>query len=424
MQSCLSEQEVRAAQLTMAIVRRVVESADEDRQPSTDDWTSAQAAVSVLVPGKLRAALVHVLSSARKPPCAVGDLACTLVSYGEILEYRGERALALDAYKNAVAVASTDDKQRGLADAYLRIGICEKYFGKYAAAAAALKQATVAAVNTGDEYVRLRICISIADIQFCQGRAKEAITLLNRTIVVANTHEWSDLAIKARHDRGVIWLRENEPEFAAADLLAALAGYGSRMMRERALSDVALALADFGELTVALEIFRALYERGLAYDTRCAAAINLFDLSDRLGHTQSVESWRRLIVESRLSAAHRAQFLWRVGESFERRGEPEEARVAYEGSLSLARESELQSVAEEVSRKLSGLGGPPHPTRVPSQETVAQLVTTARKYARSLVDVNEGEMPDVAVRCACCGAETSRPHRSTTATGDIAGQRT
>ncbi len=317
----------------------------------------------------------------------VGSIPKLLFAYGLLLEESGEWPLAIDVYETLLEQAHRPDEHEGIPLVYLRLGLCHRHLGRNTQASAIYQRGLRVARMLCDTPGALRIRVSEADLAMEQGDLENAREILDGVIAEARPGLPSDREPRAHacHDRGIIAMRLGQYEAAAPLLCEALVGYTIPRDQIEALADLAVTLSAIGARDGARDALLILYDMTEQPDLRINAAINLMRLAAEDGNVQVFEEWRTAIESGPLATPHKAHFYFRLGEGYQRLGQPQTASLAYRVLAMLARDNELADYAVRAEAGLRGDPPAPAPEMARMSPAVTAVVAKLAELKRSAV---------------------------------------
>jgi tetratricopeptide (TPR) repeat protein len=373
--------ELTAGLLTLRLVDRWMV-----RMPTLKELVLVRRSVDDVDDDRIHEVLIKLTDSAREFSVEdVGSIPKLLFAYGLLLEDAEEWALAVDVYETLLEHAQRPDDHEGIPLVYLRLGLCHRQLGHIVKASAIYQRGLRVARLLSDTTGALRIRVSEADLAAEQGDLATASDILDAVIAEARPEQPADRQTRARacHDRGAIAMRLGQYEVAVGLLYEAFQGYDDTRSQIVALDDLSTALSALGARAGARDALLMLYDMTAKPDIRLDAAINLLRLAAEDGDLAVFEEWRHAIESGPMGTRHKAHFYYRLGEGYQRLGQPSTASLAYRLLAMLARDNSLSEYAAAAEAGLRGDPPAPAPRMARVAPTVAAVVERLGELKRS-----------------------------------------
>jgi tetratricopeptide (TPR) repeat protein len=379
--------EMTAGLLTLRLIDRWAVRNVTGRTPSLKEYVLVRRAIDDVDDDRVHEVLLKMTDAMREFATEdVGSIPKLLFAYGLLLEEAAEWPLAIDVYETLLEQAHRPDEHEGIPLVYQRLGLSHRRLGRLCQASAIYQRGLRVARMLSDTTGALRIRVSEADLALEQGDLETATDILDEVIAEADPEREADRETRSRacHERGLIAMRLGQHEAAAPLLYEAFLGYDDTRSHVRVLGDLATALSTLGARSGAQDALHLLYEMTEQPDIRLNAAIHLLRLAAEAGDTATFEDWRQAIESGPMGTRLKCQFYHRLGEGYQRLGQPSTASLAYRLLAMLARDNDFKDFAARADEGLRGDAPPlvPQLTRVsPSVEAVL----TALKRSRAVV---------------------------------------
>jgi tetratricopeptide (TPR) repeat protein len=269
------------------------------------------------------------------------------------------------------------------------LGYCRRQLGDLRSASRAFRRGRAAAGAIGDVASVLRIRVSEANMVTHRGNLPLASRLLDEIVADARAgHHWEPLAM-ALHDRGCLACDRGRPADAVADLFEALERYTDAARQQRALADLARALAAVGCTDAARDALTVVFQCADDRDCRWGAAINLLEIASLAGDDAAFERYCAWVSAESLPARMTASYLLRLAEAHQRAGRLAESAAAYRRLLAHAEQHTLNEYAMVADAGIGGLHrlDPIPPVRpVPILREVSAFLRARRKALAAATD--------------------------------------
>ena len=379
--------EMTAGLLTLRLIDRWAARNVTGRPPSLKEYVFVRRAIDDVDDDRVHEVLLKMTDAMREFASEdVGSIPKLLFAYGLLLEEATEWPLAVDVYETLLEQAHRPDEHEGIPLVYLRLGLCHRRLGRVCQASAIYQRGLRVARMLSDTTGALRIRVSEADLAMEQGDLETATDILDEVIAEANPEREEERETRARacHERGGIAVRLGQYEAAAPLLYEAFRGYDDTRSQVRALGDLASVLSVLGARSGARDALHLLYEMTEQPDIRLNAAIHLLRLAGEEGDLATFEEWRQAIESGPIGTRLKAQFYYRLGEGYQRLGQPSTASLAYRLLAMLARDNDLKDYAARADEGLRGDPPPPAPQLTRVSPPVG-AVLTALKRSRTVL---------------------------------------
>lgn len=388
----------REAVAGLAVLRfldRIRVGVSREQWPTAPEFRRVRLLVADMGHGAgLRDTLAGVLEALAEACAGRAFTATRLLAYARTLLNDGRWAQAADVYQTFIARAATPQDFLLVPEAYQRLAYALRMQGHLEGAAAACRTGRAVATSLGDVAVGLRLRIDEAAIIKHRGNLPTADALLVEIVAAAEQHGLPLVRAHAVHARAVIAYERGQPQQAVAQLYEVWQAYTEPVNKDRALADIAVALADLGLRDAARNAFLILSATAIERETRVMAMLNLMEIAARDGQETVFQQYRRDIAAHRLSPRLEAHFLLMIAEGLERLRRPAAARAAFAAAETFATEHEVNLVrfrAEAAARALAGraLAAPPPPPPPlngvddPRLAQVVQALQVATTHARA-----------------------------------------
>jgi tetratricopeptide (TPR) repeat protein len=379
--------EMTAGLLTLRLIDRWAARNVTGRAPSVKEYVLVRRAIDDVDDDRVHQVLLKMTDAMREfATDDVGSIPKLLFAYGLLLEEGREWPLAVDVYETLLEQAHRPDEHEGIPLVYLRLGLCHRRLGRLCQASAIYQRGLRVARMLCDTTGALRIRVSEADLAMEQGDLDTATDILDEVIAEADPDREADRETRARacHERGAIAMRLGQYEGAAPLLYEAFAGYDDTRSQVRALADLASALSALGARSGARDALHLLYDMTEQPDIRLNAAIHLLRLAGEDGDLATFEEWRHAIESGPMGTRLKAQFYHRLGEGYQRLGQPSTASLAYRVLAMMARSNDLKDYAARADEGLRG-DPPPAPPRLTRVSAPVEAVLEALKRGRAVL---------------------------------------
>ncbi len=379
--------EMTAGLLTLRLIDRWATRNVTGRTPTLKEYVLVRRAIDDVDDDRVHEVLLKMTDAMREFATEdVGSIPKLLFAYGLLLEEAAEWPLAIDVYETLLEQAHRPDEHEGIPLVYLRLGLCHRRLGRLCQAGAIYQRGLRVARMLSDTTGALRIRVSEADLALEQGDIETATDILDEVIAEADPEREADRETRSRacHERGAIAARLGQHEAAAPLLYEAFAGYDDTRSQLRALDDLATTLSTLGARGGAQDALHLLYEMTEQPDIRLNAAIHLLRLAAEEGDTATFEGWRQAIESGPMGTRHKCQFYYRLGEGYQRLGQPSTASLAYRVLAILARDNDLKDFAARADEGLRGDAPPPVP-QLARVSPAVEAVLAALKRSRAVL---------------------------------------
>jgi len=326
-----------------------------------DPWTirNVETAISEVDEGSLfHGLLANIVGVIRSGRADVHRIVSPLMAYGQALEYDAHWNLGADVYRALLAHLHPSEDGQAVANAYIRLGTCHRNLNEVDAAASAFASAGEIAASRGDMEGILRARIGEARVAIMRGNYPQAETILDRTIVDAQSPGLVDVRSRALHDRSEVAQMRGDFELAIRLAYDAMLTSQSQRERDRILGDIATAFLELGVYSAARDAYLVLSVTATEQYVRWTALLNLLDVESAEGHEVLFEQYRRQLVDAPLPPGLVVAYDINVGEGYQRFGNLELARQHYEHARTVALEFGLNRVLFMAEARLEGLATP------------------------------------------------------------------
>ncbi len=355
-----------------------------ERAPTFREFVTVRRAIARVPAGPVRdalellAAAVSVFSGSR--PAPVNDC---LMTYAHALRDAAQWGLAANVYDTIVGNAQGTAAAALVPECAVRAAFCLRMLGRLDDAEAAYRRGFEVATESGDRRSALLARIGLASVTARRGALADAEQLLNDVIGEAAGTGLDAVRAAALHDRGGVAVLRREYEAGALLLYEAFALYQDAANRDRALNDLATALASLGLRGAARDAYFVLRATSNQQDLRWWAGLNLMRLAVGDRNEAEFEQYRGFLVAERLTGTHAAHYELFVGEGHRAFGRRERARSAFTRAVELARRFRVPSVLASAEAALvtpESAAGRPSSEDAPAG-AVARIVTAMRALA-------------------------------------------
>jgi tetratricopeptide (TPR) repeat protein len=278
-----------------------------------------------------------------------------LMAYGRALDYEGRWRLAADVFGTLVAHAHPTEDGDLAVDANMQLGYCARMLGDWRAADAAYRRAGEVAQLCGDVVKVLRARIGDAKLAIDRGNLPRAEAILDETIGEAGRRELVEERARALQDRADVAYRRGQYERAVQLGYEALSGLTDPAARDRALSDVAVALTELGVRSAARDAHLILAATAQEQYSRWIAVVNLIELATLDRCEPVFEQYRRELAEAPLPPTLEWYYHYYVGRGYQAFGRPAEAGAALEYALDVATRHGLNKFVFDAEQALAEL---------------------------------------------------------------------
>jgi tetratricopeptide (TPR) repeat protein len=364
-----------AGLLTLRLIDRWTVRHTTGRLPTLKEFVLVRRAIDEVDDDRVHEVLLKMTDAMREfSTDDVGSIPKLLFAYALLLEDASEWLLAIDVYETLLEQVHRPEEHDGIPLVYMRLGMSHRQLGHTSLAGAIYQRGLRVARMLSDSLGVLRIRVCEADLAIDRGDYQTASDILDEVIADARTDREAERETRARacYERAGIAMRAKQHELAALLLYDAYDQFGDVKSQVDALTQLAAALSALGARAGARNALHLLYDLTEQADIRLDAAINLLRLAGEDGNVEAFEEWRDAIEAGPLGIRLKALFYYRLGEGYQRLGQPQTASLAYRVLVMVARDNKL---ADYVLRAEAGLrGDPPAPT--PQMGQVPPAITT------------------------------------------------
>ncbi len=376
-----------AGLLTLRLVDRWATRQVTGREPTFKEFALVRRAIEDVDDDRMHEVLISLTDSLRTFSDAdVASIPKLLFAYGLLLEDIREWPLAVDVYETALDRADVPECGDGIPLVYVRLGWCLIQLALTTEAEAIYIRGLDVANALGDVAGALRIRTAQAGLAIHLEDYARATTLLDAVIADAQSTPHVEMFARANHDRGCVAIHNGQFEDAARYLFDAFERYSDPAWRERALSDLGIALASLGVRSGARDAFHLLYASAQLAPAKAMAGINLLQLAGDEGDEASFEEWRRTMEATTLPTRTKAEFYLRLAEGYRQLRHEAPTSLAYRVLEIL---SHAHGLTDYLPKAEAGLRGEvtaiPVPAR-PVPDAIAALLDRLRDYRRQYGD--------------------------------------
>ncbi len=232
-----------------------------------------------------------------------------LLAYARELEYEGRWELAVDVYQTALELVSEREEPSTRAAVHRRLGICLRILGRLDDALDAYRLSLVIAREAGDVESELRAQHAQASLVLLRGNVPEAEKRLEALQRKARAYRFEGVEAIVMHEMAVVWGCRGEHARAARQLHELLPSLPTPSARDRALSDLALALCELGYRGPARDAQLIVAATAQESHLRQHALVNLMDLAATDGDQAAFDSYYRELSSTRFPVRGEAEFL-------------------------------------------------------------------------------------------------------------------
>jgi tetratricopeptide (TPR) repeat protein len=325
-----------------------------------DAWgmRAVREAVESMDHGSTSRALLLKILEAMDPSGALASVRFVtprLMAYARALQLDGEWALAADVYRTVLAHAHPLNDADSVINANLMIAACSRTLARWDDAWEAYGSAGEVAALTGDIMSMLKARIGEANVLTDRGNLPEAESILDQTILDAEQLGMTELRAIALQDRASTAHRRGDYDAAIAMQYLALQDVRTGNSRDRLLADLAASFFEIGLHTAARDANLVLAATAQEQFTRWQATINLMELAGADHFEPVFEQYRRELFTAALPPTLSAWYFFYAGQGYRRFDRPEQARVALERALEVARQHQLHQIAFHAEQALGDL---------------------------------------------------------------------
>jgi tetratricopeptide (TPR) repeat protein len=255
--------------------------------------------------------------------------------------------LAVEVSRTAVEVLGGYIEHSVLFESMAQWGVSLRLAGRFDEARGVYRRLVRAAHHRRrTEYV-IRGRVGLANVLMDRGNLPEARTRIDE--VITKTRSMGDPRLRsvlsrALHTRSNVAAARHEMSEALASAHEALELCDDVVERENILHDIAAALIELGCLSEARDALVLVRRTAINQANRLSAAVNLMEIAARQGRPDAFERWRRELEAQPLRPLHQAQFIYLVGEGYERLGEYGRALETYKAAVARAEKLGINDV--------------------------------------------------------------------------------
>ncbi len=311
-----------------------------------------------------------------------------LMAFGRVLELDARWTLAADVYETVVQLCGTTMDKADVAEvttAYMRLGECRRQLAQWDAAHDAYSAAVDHAALIGDRAMMIRNRCYVGAVMGERGNLPAAEIALRAAEMEAEREAIAEVRGIARHSRSAIAFLRRDFEASAQLAYAALEDLREPLARDRALGDVAGALAELGARSAARDAFLVVAATAQEAFLRQLALINLMELAALDRREPIFEQYRRDLSTERLPARLAGYYHLYAGAGALTFGRLETARSEIDQALLIATGAGISQLVFQAEAALADLTRsqraltPPvaeatlSPTTVPIAEALAGM---------------------------------------------------
>ena len=322
-------------------------------------------------------ALVRAAESADQTPTAALS---HLAAYARALHFGAHWLLAADVFTTILGRARGAPGEVLFTAAFHR-GYCYRMAGMLDHAAASYNEGRLIAVSCDNEAGVLEADFSHAKLALHRGNLPAAEALLDSVIASADAPACRHVLARALHDRGQVAARRGRPDDAVTYVYRAYALYESESDRDRALGDVAGALAEAGYHDAAWDARLVIQATAQEQETRWSATVNLIELAAWRGDRRLFEQFIRELDGVALPPWLAGYYHLHAGAGYHQFGEQTAAGRALREAVAVAVRHELHEVrmkADDLLTAVERSPSPVVPAPAPSAGPVADVITAVR----------------------------------------------
>jgi tetratricopeptide (TPR) repeat protein len=328
-------------------------SLNRDIESRGRDFEPVERAVAALDDGPMRDALHQlVVSIAEFVEGSADARFAMLVDYAWLLEHDARWDVAADVYLTAIEIGS---KRQGLLPEYYgRASVCFRHLGQLDRAEAMLRHGLRVAAEIGDLFWSLLLRLCEGNLARHKGDLVEAGRVHEVVMAEADAKGLTFVSAQARHDRGHVAYYQKQFGLAADHFHTAMRLYADTELKMRALSDLALVIADMGHLDVARTAFSAVrHSDRMDVESRNIAALNLMWIATMARDRAQFETIRRELVDQRLTGRLLAHYHIIAGEGALAFDDPSAAQREFAEAVVEARANRAGVTLREAERLLA-----------------------------------------------------------------------
>ncbi|HSY82060.1 MAG TPA: hypothetical protein VK807_09870 [Gemmatimonadaceae bacterium] len=274
------------------------------------------------------------------------QVSARLLSYASLLYDSGEWALSADIYQTFLSLAPSDNETDLVMHAWLRIGLCDGWLGRYPEAQKAHETARALAAMKGERYVELAAEHGLALVTLRRGNLPQADERFSAVVAECEKHMAAEpslvhVLVGALHDQGAAAIQRGDPDGAIALLARALEEASDQRSRDRILLDVAAAFMEMGLLDTARRAYLVVELTTQEASNRWIACLNLIHLAKLDGAETVFERYRQALSGESLPPRLAVHYQIELGEGFRRFGRAQQARQAFDRAVVLAERHQL-----------------------------------------------------------------------------------
>ncbi len=359
-----------------------------DRDVKFSEFIAVKRRVEAMSEGPARRILAELVNTISAFAYGRSDSRmATLLAFAEILEHASQWEPAADTYRTAIDLAGDRIADRELLPrAYDRAAYCIRLVGRLDEALELVNEGSAIAAEIRDPYWALRLRINAALIEVRKGNLPEAEFQLDAIVEDAETTGQLEMVAWGKHERGHVAYERNENELAATLFHAASLGHTDPARVQRAVLDLALALADLGHIGHAQRAYQVVRNAREDHDgIRALAGINLMRLAHMTDDRAPFEQLRRELGSERMTGRLRAHYHLIAGQGLRRFGDPDGARAAFQRAIEVAEQFKVFKLVVEAEALLNATGDErPRPRKTKAG---------ARALAPILADIDQRRGP-------------------------------
>jgi tetratricopeptide (TPR) repeat protein len=339
--------------VTVRLVDKWAEALHGWLAPRPSEVAAVREAIEKVPDGPIRnalAAIVDAITQAWGRPKA--QVSARVLAYATLLDDRQEWALAADVYRTFLAFASETEDDI-VARAWHRLGVCERWLGRFAEAEQAHESARDTATRIGERYTELAARHGLAIVVLGRGNLPQADEMLS--VVIAECEAGLSqipgiiqVLVRAVHDQGVIAMRRKQIDRGFALLSRALVETTEARHRDRVLHDLSFAFTELGLRDTARRALLVLELTAQQMEVRWTATLNLMHLATLDGWEMVFERHRRSLVKAPLPPRLAVLYQIDIGAACRRFGRETQARDAFNRAIVLAERHQLNDLLIEA----------------------------------------------------------------------------